>query len=410
MKIGLFFSDLDPEVGGGYTFELQILESVIKLANLSNHDFTILSFTSIVLPKTLFTTNIKFVPVNRSFHKNIKSVVCGTINAIFKRIPYPQIKFASTFIAEVQSAINHQIFLEYQLDLIWFVSPKCLTVNIPYGMTVWDLEHRKQPYFPEISSGNAWDRRESFYSTALKRASFIITGTQVGKAELQEFYQIPSDRIKVLPMPTPQFAIDGLGSDKTTILEKYALTDNYLFYPAQFWSHKNHANLLFAVKLLKDKYNLNFTLVLTGSDRGGNLSHIQQLVNQLELTDCVKFLGFVSQSDLIQLYTNAFALIFVSFFGPDNLPPLEAFALGCPVVAANVSGAKEQLGEAALFIDPKSPEQIALAIQSLYRDQNLRKILIQRGLERSATWKADDYIKSIFNILDEFETIRRCWK
>ncbi|MFM6269445.1 MAG: glycosyltransferase, partial [Dolichospermum sp.] len=56
---------------------------------------------------------------------------------------------------------------------------------------------------------------------------------------------------------------------------------------------------------------------------------------------------------MTSLYINAFSLAFMSFFGPDNLPPLEAMALGCPVIASKVSGSEEQLGNNALLVNPK---------------------------------------------------------
>ena len=123
----------------------------------------------------------------------------------------------------------------------------------------------------------------------------------------------------------------------------------------------------------------------------------------------MKFLGFVSQNELVDLYRNALTLTYVSYFGPENLPPLEAFALGCPVIAANVNGAAEQLGDAALFIDPNSPEEIADAIQTMHTDKHLRGELVMRGLTRAQSWTGENFVRGVFSILDDFETIRRSW-
>jgi glycosyltransferase involved in cell wall biosynthesis len=123
----------------------------------------------------------------------------------------------------------------------------------------------------------------------------------------------------------------------------------------------------------------------------------------------VHCLGFVPRHDLILLYRYAAALTFVSFFGPDNLPPLEAFASGCPVIAADVPGAAEQLGDAVLRVNPKSPEQMAKAIYTLHQDDVLRRALIQRGFVRAKQWTGTDYVKSVFDILDDLAAVRRCW-
>jgi glycosyltransferase involved in cell wall biosynthesis len=120
-------------------------------------------------------------------------------------------------------------------------------------------------------------------------------------------------------------------------------------------------------------------------------------------------LGFVTRDDLIELYQKALALTYVSYFGPENLPPLEAFALGCPVIAADVDGAREQMGDAAIFVNPNSSDQIADAIIRLYRDDKLQSDLIAHGRVRATRWTADDFVKGVFKILDEFEPIRRNW-
>src|SRR5262249_14126930 len=154
------------------------------------------------------------------------------------------------------------------IDILWEPGPNCLTMDLPYIITVWDLEHRVLPYFPEIDRECKWDLQEQHYTTKLRRASFVITETEVGKAQVERFYQVPSERIKVLHFPVPHFVLSTIPSTRNEIFEKYNLSDKYLFYPAQFWSFKNHVNLLLAVQWLKDKYNLIFPVVFCGSDKG----------------------------------------------------------------------------------------------------------------------------------------------
>lgn len=121
------------------------------------------------------------------------------------------------------------------------------------------------------------------------------------------------------------------------------------------------------------------------------------------------FLGFVTREDLTALYQGAFALAYPSLFGPDNLPPLEAFALGCPVIASNYDGAQEQLENAALYVDALAPDSIAAAVRQLLVNPALRQQMIELGHIRARKWTATDYVQEIFSILDEFEAVRRCW-
>jgi glycosyltransferase involved in cell wall biosynthesis len=136
---------------------------------------------------------------------------------------------------------------------------------------------------------------------------------------------------------------------------------------------------------------------------------VRDYARRLGLEDQVKFLGFVEQNDLIDLYKGAFCLVFASFCGPDNLPPLEAFALGCPVIASEVPGAREQLGDAAILVPPTNERALAEAIMSL-RDQETRKRFIKSGHARVLATNWDDHVRGLLASWDEFAAIRRAWR
>ena len=115
------------------------------------------------------------------------------------------------------------------------------------------------------------------------------------------------------------------------ILEKFGLkTKKYLFYPAQFWPHKNHINLIKALSALKNE-SVTIDLILTGSDQG-NYEFVMNYLNSTSVRDQVRYFGFVSDEEMKVLYTNALALVFPTLLGPTNMPILEAIACGCPVI------------------------------------------------------------------------------
>src|SRR5437588_2145590 len=97
------------------------------------------------------------------------------------------------------------------------------------------------------------------------------------------------------------------------------------------------------------------------------------------------------------------------FSGPLNLPPLEAFALGCPVIAADIPGAKQELGDAAMLVNPANEFEIAEALKSVRSDSAKRESLIARGKERARRFTGSDFANGLFDLLDEFQPIRRCW-
>ena len=181
----------------------------------------------------------------------------------------------------------------------------------------------------------------------------------------------------------------------------------YLFYPAQFWAHKNHVAILDAILKLKEN-GLKMKAVFSGSDKG-NKEYIQTLAKKMGIDDSIVFAGFVSREELIALYRNAFALSYASFFGPENLPPLEAFALGCPAIVASAIGMKEQLGDAALYFNPENPEELFNQVLAL-SNPDLRNNLIEKGKKISQERSVENFAAGFFDIIDKLAPIRRTWK
>ena len=294
-----------------------------------------------------------------------------------------------------------------RLDLVWFLAPKCPRVELPFIATVWDLEHRNQPYFPEVNSiGWTWDERESYYRATLPRAACVVVGTAEGKQQIERFYAVPASLIEVVPFPTPSFSEEELRDDPG-FLKRLGLDRPYLFYPAQLWPHKNHSTILYALKQLRETGD-DLELVLTGADTG-NRQYLQALVLDLGIEDRVRFLGFVDRRTVVMLYRYAFALVYPSLFGPDNLPPLEAFALGCPVIAADLHGTSEIVGDAAIRLEATDDAAWADAVRDLLQHPELRTDLAERGLVRSRRWTAHDYVRVIVARLDALAPILRCW-
>jgi glycosyltransferase involved in cell wall biosynthesis len=394
MKVGVFLENFSPAVGGGYTIQADVFRSLLDLAHESRHTFAVLCQRPEELAGQL-KSNIEAVAFPGALVTRVVSKVTRSLSQLGNR-------------KALQNRLE-QIALQERIDFIWFVGAEAIHSDVPYSAIVWDLQHRLQPWFPETSAHGEWEHREAFYSKFLRRAALIITGTAAGKNEIENFYGVPADRIMLLPHPTPRFALEAETQAGSDVLARYGLERGYLFYPAQFWPHKNHANLLFALARLRDQHKLALDVVLVGADKG-NQSHICALAKDLGIREQLHILGFVSIGDLIGLYREALALTYLSFFGPENLPPLEAFALGCPVIAANVSGASEQLGDAALLVNPRDEQEIAAAIKKLYDDPDERAALICRGQRRARLSTADDFVRGIFSFLDQFESTRRCWR
>ena len=115
-------------------------------------------------------------------------------------------------------------------------------------------------------------------------------------------------------------------------------------------------------------------------------------------------MGFVSDEQVMYLYQNAVALVMPTYFGPTNIPPLEAMALGCPVIASNKYAMPEQIGDAGLLFDPDSPEELATCVERVWNNEELRQNMIAKGYEQSKKWTGEKFKKRFLNImLDELK-------
>jgi glycosyltransferase involved in cell wall biosynthesis len=196
------------------------------------------------------------------------------------------------------------------------------------------------------------------------------------------------------------------------VKERYQLPDDYLFYPAQFWPHKNHIGIVRALAILKNERRLVPPVLFCGaaSDeiREQNYAALQIEARELGVSDQIHYIGYVPDGDMSALYTGASALVMPTFFGPTNIPVLEAWACGCPVLTSDIRGIREQVGDAALLADPASPEAIADAIARIITDNELRDRLISSGMARLASYSPEEYGLRLRQILNETITqIRR---
>ena len=383
MKVGIFIGEIQPEQsGGGATFQSSVLEELLKTK--SQHNFYL------------------FYQSEHDLFND--SANCTFINLAVKKVDSEGIFSKKTSLHFLD--LNQEI-LKNKIELVWFLTPEYRQVEAPFVLTIWDLQHRLQSFFPEVSlSGWTFENREEFYKNTVPKASFVVIGNKEGALQVEKFYNFPTQRIKTIPLPTPQFVFNETGDDK--ILDRNNLQkEGYLFYPAQFWPHKNHIRILKALTILK-KQNINLKIVFTGSDKG-NENYIKEKASELGLINDVKFLGFVSRPELVSLYKNAFALTFASMFGPDNIPPLEAMALSCPVICSNAAGMEEQLGSAALFFERLDENDLAQKILLLLKDKNLRNDLIEKGHKLAKSLGTDNYVKKIVEIVDGFAPIREMW-
>ncbi len=388
MRIGIYTGQTSPAAGGAHTLIETIKKDILRMKCAHEVFFF---FESNQPAGETVEEGIRYVSIQppnvRSFGFRLKRKVCTILGRSIADLRLD---------AALRSA---------KIDIVWFLGPYDIEVSIPYVFTVWDLGHRTQPSFPEVSvEGWKWDARERTYQKMLYRASYVITGNEAGKKEILDNYPMNPDKIRIVPFPIPSFCFEPVELPPSID----GVEKPFVFYPAQFWAHKNHIRLVEAIRYLRDVKDIRINCYFVGSDKG-NSAYIERAIASGDLGDRIRNLGFVENDTLRYLYANALAMTFMSLLGPNNLPPLEAAALGCPVVISDLPGHIEEMEGAALPVDATSYEKVAEAIQSLLCDQEYREDLIRKGKTLAETYSTYSYYGRMLDIFNEFALLRATW-
>ncbi|PDT37254.1 glycosyltransferase [Rhizobium sp. M10] len=399
MKIGILLEN-PIHVGGGFN---QAINAIVQLQRIIGKQHEVVAFTTI-------KANLQHL-MRLGVHARHLPISGPTglprfARAVLRRLGKERgnTRIAST----IEKAL-----LEAGMDLAYFVTHSS-TPNyfrkLNYITTVLDLCHRDDLEFPEVSSDGKFEEREWHFSTCLPRAVAVIVASRQLLKRIVIRYGIDEERMIAMPFEPSPFLTEAHSIDRAAVLENYGLKDGYYFYPAQFWPHKNHIRILEAISLLKQKTaaNSDIRVVFSGADHG-NLAWIKQQARQLGVSDNVTFLGFVPVDHMRALYEGALAVVMSTYFGPTNLPPLEAWAVGRPLIYS--AHLDEQVGDAALFADTSDAEQWADAMLRI-RDPAVAVDLIEKGRKQLKAIDTERLeAETLFvHRLEQFAQRRKCWE
>ncbi|MFL5238546.1 MAG: glycosyltransferase family 4 protein [Rhizomicrobium sp.] len=362
-RIGVVL-ELPLEVGGGFQ---QSLNNIIWLQTWA---------ASADMDTLVFTTLSKNVAILADLGIKAELLRIGLFDRLFLFLKYSGLFDLLQYALRSCPPFEKRL-IKSHVDIVYFTTTSnwhLVLYKLPFIITIFDGCHRDTPEFDGVREFAEFERREMVFRSASTKAALVIANAREVIDTLCRRYAMEPDRAVCIPF-SPSTYVSQSVADETqdaAILKKYGLDPHYLFYPAQFWSHKNHSTVLAAMALLRDQ-GLKKILVLCGSDRGGR-SGVESGIAQYGLADQVRVLGFVPSSDLGALYRQATALVMASYFGPTNLPPLEAWAVGTPVIYPEAFRA--QVGDAAVLFDYDSPFSLAEAIIKIGSAEERARLVI----------------------------------
>lgn len=228
------------------------------------------------------------------------------------------------------------------------------------------------------------------YKGLTRRAMEIITVSSFSEDELRKYFRLDTGKLRVIYEGAEH--ILNSASD-TGILRKHGLLDRqFVLAVSSMNPSKNFRAFIEAASRLGDK---GPEIVIAG---GFNPRIFRS--PESPLTERVRHVGYVNDGELRALYEHAACFVFPSLYEGFGLPPVEAMACGCPVVAARAASMPEIYGDAALYCNPHDPGDIAEKIRTLLEDPSLREDLRQKGPARARQFTWINCARETFRVLE----------
>lgn len=275
-------------------------------------------------------------------------------------------------------------------------------------------------------------------SLTVRKASVIVTISESCKKDIAETFNIEAEKIRVVYLgidkrykplaagvstqngrmntdndrqaqsPVPTLSIQNgitnlpAANDATnlkSVLSKYGINSKYILYVGRFLPHKNVGNLVISYSQLPKKTRDSYSLVLGGSKTGEYFT-LLEIVDKFKLQKNVIFTGFISEEDLPYLYSAAEIFIFPSLFEGFGLPVLEAMACGTPVITSNSTSLPEVVGDAGMLVNTEKSEDIFSAIMRIISDEEFRKELVTKGIQRANLFSVEKMTKGLLSVIE----------
>ena len=266
--------------------------------------------------------------------------------------------------------------------------------NIPLGyrgkllVTVHDMFHLAMPEFVGGYHKKLYARM--IFSAVGRKASAILTDSAFTGAELTRFIK------KHPPIHPIHLGVDKAWFDPPITPRPHPRP--YILFVGNVKPHKNIRGLVEAFALAP---RAPYDLIIVGRKEGFITADTGVAEQAQALGERVVFTGWLTDSELKQYVFHASALALPSFYEGFGLPPLEAMACGTPVIVSHAASLPEVCGDAALYCDPHSPQDIADKIQRLMRDETLRETLRHEGLARARTFSWDQCAQETLVVLEQ---------
>ena len=270
--------------------------------------------------------------------------------------------------------------------------------HVPSAVMIFDIQ---QEFYPRNFSLQELYLRKTFTARTVKSADLLLTISHFTKSTLTDKYGVNPEQIKVTWLDADKaFNNPMTEEDKERIKNTYKLPDEYIYFPANTWPHKNHMRLIKAYHLLAKQKRGVPKLLFTGASSSTH-NKISKYIEKHRLTNNIIYLGYVAQEDMPYIFSNANMLVFPSLFEGFGIPLIEAMRVKIPVVCSNITSLPEIGGDAVCYFDGCNVKDIAEKIYKVYTNKEFRLRLTDEGERRARLFSWDICAKQTLRYLTE---------
>tara|TARA_B100000686_G_scaffold308866_1_gene350318 strand:- start:2834 stop:3928 length:1095 start_codon:yes stop_codon:yes gene_type:complete len=266
-----------------------------------------------------------------------------------------------------QTALARQVSSD-RLDI--FFGPNYsvpLRTDVPSVVTLHDISFFSHPEWFGLREGlrRRWLARQS-----IDKAKTIITVSNFCKQELINHLNVDPTTIKVV--------YNGISSTQQSTAIMSDATDQIILYVGAIFNRRNLPTLISAFRHIVQRLPRT-RLIIVGPNRTQPHQNFMQLSQMHGISDRVKFLSYVNETELEQLYREASAFAFLSEYEGFGMTPLEALATDVPTLVGDTPVAREVYKDSVLYVPPKSIDGVATGLVNLLTDADLRNTLLRKA-------------------------------
>jgi len=267
-------------------------------------------------------------------------------------------------------------------DLLHVQYTAPLACPVPVVVSIHDVSFLEHPdFFPRF---RALQLRLTVQRT-VRTAAKILTLSDFSSDAIQRAYGVHPDDIVVAPLAAaPEFRPLHIDNAVDAVRSRFQLPAPYILSVGDLQPRKNQIGMIAAfAELVKSFPQLRHRLVLAGKETWF-APKVREAARNSGVGDRIRFLGFVTDQDLLHLYNACDLFVFPSFYEGFGLPILEAMACGRAVTCSNTSAMPEVADGAAILFNPHSVPEMTRAMADLLRDAELRSRMERLGQQRAA--------------------------